>query len=198
MELDIDIYTKNGKLVEIHYIEGRKEFYILLDESEPRLFKLGTKEIRKGKLDEELLQNIIEQAEQKFKKIRLDALFNPDEQPEPPVLSFFERMVKPEDVETLKELLKKEFLNQEDHISTISNFMTNGSHGMDVIMSVKESYCFENSWEVTIHVPYRSTWTNRRFASFVDRDTKPVGKINFRFDRLEHKGIGEICVREIY
>lgn len=94
MDFEIDIYTRNGELVEVHYLEEKRAFYILLHEKEPMVFKKATKRMKEIRFEKELLERILAEAEKKFKDIRLFVMLHPEKQPKPPVLTFFETYVK--------------------------------------------------------------------------------------------------------
>lgn len=194
--MDIDIYTRNGKLIEIHYIEKRKEFYILLDQSEPRTFKKVTTQIREFQLEKTLMEDILQEAERKFKDIRFGAMLNPEQQPEPPVLTFFEQLVTEESIISFKEKLRSQFFNTEMRLRDLLIYMREEDHGIE--MAIEETKYFSDYFEVCVYIPHYSTFTNRKDAIKSTVSTKPMGKIGFHIEKVSStKAYDEIFIHNI-
>ncbi|MCC2380952.1 hypothetical protein LKM00_26505 [Bacillus wiedmannii] len=216
--MDINVFAKDGKLAEIHYIVERKlygrlelknaprveseeqeephEYYILLDQVEPRIFCLGETKIEETTLDTSLFNLIMEEAEHKFKDIRLQAVLNPQEQENPPILTFFEDCITKKGIETIKEDLKKEFLNKKTDAGEMYDFVCDEyefeQHVRFITLEEKDYFEFH------FYIPVYDTFSTQGIRFSLPHATDFVGKIRFKFEEVDKSGIeGEIVITKI-
>ncbi|PDY82785.1 hypothetical protein [Bacillus cereus] len=204
--MNIDVYTKDGELVEIHYIVKRtnygtlnpiapygeskerktpNEFYILLDKEEPRFFCLNEGKIEKTTLDVELFDSIMKEAQRKFKGIRLQVLLNPDEEPAiPPVLSFLENKITKENIKTIKEELGKKYKKKRTYSGNVYDFVDRHYHELEYDVKLIPPNV-KNYFELHFYIPECNSYSSgvrvrkpypTEFVDKIRFDFKPLGK----------------------
>ncbi|AFQ13311.1 TPA: hypothetical protein ACG05V_005420 [Bacillus pacificus] len=213
--MNIDVYTKNGEMVEVHWIvehsdnittyegityniktKNAAEIYILLDQAEPRTFYLNKNmQVEKITLNKSLFDSIMDEAQRKFKSIRLEAMLNPDDQFLPPLITFFENCITLERIEIIKEDLRKIFLKKKTHIGTILERVDHFYNFELELRFVMPQ--MENCIEIQLYIPCYDTFTYSNVHFKMDKVDELIGSIRIEYSNPDEIHLNEVVITKI-